>query len=332
MEIHESSIQPIDRGLYRVLIPLPGNPLRTLNSYVIKGSERNLVIDTGFNRKECRECMKSALESLNVDLSQTDFFITHLHADHYGLVSELVRDGSTVHFNEPESRWFESGTRWDESFRFAELQGFPQHELRAALENHPGYRYRSQWHHLNLRIIRQGDELEYGGYRLLVIDTPGHTMGHQCLYEPSRKILFSGDHVLVDITPNLQLWSQEGDPLGDYLHSLKKVYEMDVKIVLPGHRRLFEDLKGRIMELQTHHSRRCDEIMEILRIHGPLNAFDIASRMSWDLKYRHWDEFPVSQKWFATGEAIAHLQHLLLQGEVKRHSGADGVFYYLSPS
>lgn len=41
--------------IYRIEVPLPNNPLRYLNSYVVRGRDRFLVIDTGFNRPECRE-------------------------------------------------------------------------------------------------------------------------------------------------------------------------------------------------------------------------------------------------------------------------------------
>ena len=37
----------ISEGLYRIPVPLPGNPLRELNSYLLRGRERSLLIDTG---------------------------------------------------------------------------------------------------------------------------------------------------------------------------------------------------------------------------------------------------------------------------------------------
>lgn len=43
--------------IYRIEVPLPDNPLRYLNSYVLFGPERVAVIDTGFNRPECREAL-----------------------------------------------------------------------------------------------------------------------------------------------------------------------------------------------------------------------------------------------------------------------------------
>lgn len=72
--------------IYEIRVELPDNPLQYLNSYVIKGKTRNLVIDTGFNRPACRASLCAGLHALDIDLQKTDLFLTHLHADHTGLV------------------------------------------------------------------------------------------------------------------------------------------------------------------------------------------------------------------------------------------------------
>ena len=105
------------------------------------------------------------------------------------------------------------------------------------------------------------------------------------------------------------------NPLGDYLASLDKVSALEVDIVLPGHRRIFRNCRDRIKELKRHHNRRAGEVLSILgRESG--NAYQVASQMTWDLDYASWNLFPVAQKWFATGEAIAHLRYLEEEGKV----------------
>ena len=76
--------------LFRAEIPLPRNPLKAVNSYIIRDRERSLVIDTGMNRDECREAMMAALKELQVDLRRTDLYITHMHVDHLGLAVMLA--------------------------------------------------------------------------------------------------------------------------------------------------------------------------------------------------------------------------------------------------
>jgi hypothetical protein len=74
-------------------------------------------------------------------------------------------------------------------------------------------------------------------------------------------------------------------------------------------RRIFKNCRERMQELKDHHRNRADEIITILK-RGRKNAFQVASEMTWDITWKSWDRFPVSQKWFATGEAIAHLKYL----------------------
>jgi len=77
------------------------------------------------------------------------------------------------------------------------------------------------------------------------------------------------------------------------------------------------DHKARIAELKEHHERRLKEVLSILG-NDPRTAFQVASRMTWDLDCDSWDEFPRAQKWFATGEAIAHLRYLERKGVIVR--------------
>ena len=52
--------------LWRLDIPLVGNPLKNLNSYLLLG-ERSLLIDTGFRQQPCREAMEHQLRELGVE-------------------------------------------------------------------------------------------------------------------------------------------------------------------------------------------------------------------------------------------------------------------------
>jgi glyoxylase-like metal-dependent hydrolase (beta-lactamase superfamily II) len=309
-------IEEILANLYKIEIPLPESPLKALNSYVIKNSERNLIIDTGWNQEECMNAMQTGLKELGVDLRKTDFFITHLHADHLGLVSNLITDTPKIYFNQPDADRLKAGFLWDDFVSFARLNGYPGKEIQAVSHSHPGFKFRSK-ENLVFHILKEGDTISIGDYAFRCVETPGHTWGHMCLYEPNKKIFVAGDHILNDISPNIQLWSDEWNPLKEYLASLEKVYELDIELVLPGHRSISRNCRERIQELKHHHEKRFDEVISILE-RGSKNAFRVASQMSWDILYDSWDLFPVSQKWFAIGEAIAHLKYLEEKGIIRR--------------
>jgi glyoxylase-like metal-dependent hydrolase (beta-lactamase superfamily II) len=307
-------------NLFRLKIPLPDSPLKYLNSYVIKGPDRNLIIDTGLNRRECLEAMQAGLSTLGIDLKASDIFITHLHADHFGLVAKLATDTSHVYFSRPEKELIESWEGFGPMIAYAGQNGFPEDELQAALDKHPGAKFGSEWIP-EMKLLEDGDEIRIGDYEFRCVVTPGHTMGHICLYEPDKKILVAGDHILIDITPNIQCWSDSQNPLKHYLASLEKVYSLKVELTLPGHRRLIENHQTRIEELKRHHADRLTEVLSILKA-GAMNAFQVASQMTWDIDSESWDQFPVAQKWFATGEAISHLRYLEEEGQLVRN--ADG--------
>jgi len=313
-------VERILPDVYRIEIPLPGSPLKALNSYLIRGQDRSLLIDTGMNREECLRSMRSSLERLEVDLNETDFFITHLHADHLGLVGNIAPETSNVYFSEKEAaltiQWSTMAEkRIQELFTYYLSHGFPEEELREAVENHPGFRYRPK-RLPEFCVMREGDTIAVGKYLFECIETPGHSPGHMCLYEATEKILVSGDHILYDITPNITCWPNFENPLKEYLGSLEKIYGLDVNLVLPGHRSIMNDHKRRITELRDHHNKRLSEILSALR-QGDKTAWGVAPHMTWDIEADSWESFPAFQKWFALGETIAHLEYLHAEGMVR---------------
>ncbi len=321
-------IEEVFPSIFRMEIPLPGNPLKAINSYVIKDGDRNLMIDTGMNRPECLSAMQSSLRELAIDLNRTDFFITHIHADHMGLTSTLATPSSRIYFNRPDAAIFRDPGGWEKLAASAATNGFPEKELQDAISKHPGKRFHTQ-RELELTLVGEGDKINVGRYALACIETPGHTRGHMCLYEAAAKILFSGDHILDTITPNIALWAEAYNPLHHYLESLDKVNKFDVALVLPGHRRPFQNHRRRIAELKKHHDVRAQEVLSILK-GGKQNAYQVASQMTWDIDCDRWEDFPAPQKWFAGGEALSHLQYLKEKGLVGSETRDGKIFYFLS--
>ncbi len=314
-------------GLYRIQVPLPGSPLKATNSYVVAGRDGSLIVDTGWNKEECLATLVSGLEEIGVDLEQTDFFITHMHADHSGLVSALAREGSRIYFGQADAEVIRSSSpeHWKQLIGFAREFGFPEEDLEKAVGSHPGRRYSTNTL-FGSTVLKDGEVIRIGDYRFECIETPGHTAGHICLYEPGRKILVCGDHILGDITPNITLSVDERNPLKEYLMSLDKVCKLDVELALPGHRSVVKNHKERIRELKGHHQARLAEVMSILG-KGKQNAYQVASQMTWDIGFKSWDSFPPAQKLFAFGEAMAHLKYLEEEGQVEGHTEQQGVVF-----
>jgi glyoxylase-like metal-dependent hydrolase (beta-lactamase superfamily II) len=278
------------------------------------------------NREECYKALSSALKRLEV--SNPIIFVTHLHADHIGLVGEL--GASEICFSKKESeivlKMFDDPSEyWRAIVEKYMANGFPEEEARKMLKLHPGIRYTTM-DRIEFTEMKDGDEIEIGDFRLRCIETPGHSPAHMCLYDEDKKLFFSGDHVLLDITPNITWWPFLENSLKSYLESLDKVRDLEVNLVLPGHRRLWKDLRARVDEIKRHHDVRLKEAFNALD--RPKTAWEVAPSITWDLKYERWEDVHVVQKWFAVGETVAHLEYLLKQGALQKEIGDDGKVRY----
>ena len=319
----------IAEGLWRLEIPLEGSPLKTLNSYLIQG-ERSLLIDTGFRWASCRMAMERQLKELRVDRDRLDIFATHLHSDHVGLAAELLRPGCSLFIGEIDGPGVEDYMD-DDCWRgiYAEYvkDGFSWEEIDHLWDSNPAQEAApdvwAQYHYL-----KDGDVLTYGGHALRCILTPGHTPGHMCLYDPESQWLFAGDHILFHISPNICRWESMPDALGSYLEILQKVRNLPVKLLLPAHRTDNGVLADRVDELTAHHLRRIEDAWKTVRDEPGLTGYDIAGRMRWKIRSRSWEDFPLEQKFFAVGEALAHLDYLEVRGRVEHREENGKRRYY----
>jgi len=324
-------IEEVLPGVFRMAVPLPRSPLKATNCYLIVDKERSLVVDTAFNRPECREAFLSLLNEAGESPDEVDYFITHLHADHMGLAASLARNGTVVYFNEPDLPLARpDDDYWEWMGGIYKQHGLPLSDSHEAMSRHPGRIYGPETD-FPYTIVHDGDVLKKGGYTLRCVQTVGHTPGHMCLLFQEPNVLLCGDHILGDITPNITMWTNMTNPLGKYLESLDLVAGMHVKRALTGHRSMVDDCAGRIAELKEHHRRRLDEVVTALR-DGEQDAATVTPRISWDLRYERWDDVHPVQKLFATGEAIAHLQYLESKGIAVSTTKDGRILYRLTPS
>ena len=142
-------VTQVSPNLYRIPVPLPGNPLKNLNAYLIRG-HRNLLVDTGFRQEECRTALKAGLAELGVDMANTDIFLTHLHSDHAGLAPELLRPTSRLFIGDVDRQRLPGqipstdNARWGEFDALMAAQGFPLELLNQLTHTIPlGYWLRS---------------------------------------------------------------------------------------------------------------------------------------------------------------------------------------------
>ena len=285
-------MQELLPGIYTEPVPLPGSPLKWVNSYVVKGEDRSLLVDTAFNTDESEAKILAFLSSLGVTAENTDLFITHLHVDHCGLADRLKRPQNKVMASPIDSAAIndmQTPKYWDRVYRNNMLSGVPENEA-LDFRDHVAYRCRPA-RVVPFDVVKPGDQMTYGRYTFTVMDLAGHSPGQIGLWEPEAKVLFCGDHVLDRITPNIAAWDLEKDYLGLFLNNLQAIRRLDIQYLFTAHRELPPDPQRRIGELLAHHDRRLNEVLSILKSGGEMTPYQVAQKMTWSMK-GSFDEFP----------------------------------------
>ncbi len=323
--VHYETVAP---DIYKIEVPLPKSPLKITNSYFIRGDRRSLLIDTGFNHPLPAGALQAAVKQLPIDLRQTDIFLTHLHSDHTGLAPTLATPESKIYISRedlPIVAGGKSAPFWESFPEFYRLTGLDRAGYALQIADHPGYAYAPEATD-HLTPVADGHVFTVGRYRLRCLLTKGHTRGHICLFEEDGKRLFAGDHILAKITPNITQFNFDHNALEEYLVSLDFLSRMEIAAAFPGHRVRIDHVQGRIAELQKHHQARLDEVRRIVGA-GTLDTVEVTRQMRWSLTIENWEDYPPAQKIFSAGEALAHLHHLAVLGELERLD-RDGVAFY----
>ena len=299
--------------------------------YLIKDRGETLLIDCGWNTDPAFDALSEGMREHGADIADlTKLVITHVHPDHYGMSGRLKQVSSCevlMHQKEAEviaTRYLAPRNLTQEMERYMEQHGVPPLQAPEMSRGSMGMLDKVQPAQADVQV-HGGEVVRAGGFEFEVVWTPGHAPGHICLYEPNRKLLFSGDHILPTITPNVSMHAQAGgNPLGDYMHSLEIVAELDVEHVLPAHEFDIKDLKKRVLEIRDHHRERLDEMHRC--VDAGATAWDVAGRVKWATGSLA-DFEPFMQR-AAVGETLSHLELLFEQGRLSKVK-RDGTLYWI---
>jgi glyoxylase-like metal-dependent hydrolase (beta-lactamase superfamily II) len=166
------------------------------NIYVV-GQENAVIIDTGVGN--WMNPLWPQLTQLKIGEDNVDkVILTHAHHDHaMGTFLILEKTDPEVYIHSKDTRYIAS--------RLGD----------------------------NLVKVEEGDVIDTPLWPLEVFWTPGHTEGGICLYAREEKILFSGDTVFPD--GYYGRYDGESGSLEQIIESLRKLTELDVEVMLPGH-------------------------------------------------------------------------------------------------
>ena len=329
-------------GVRSLRVPIPDNPLGFTLVYVVDTDRGPVLIDTGWDDPASFDTLAAGLTACGTAVSEIHgVVITHHHPDHHGL-SGRVREASgawvAMHAADASIVRRTRETRPERWYTYMAdklaAAGAPEEHI-APLRTAPRRTLPGLSPALPDREITPGELLTVPGRRLRAIWTPGHTPGHVCLHLEEQHPaglrghgrLFSGDHLLPEITPHIGLYEDPDDmtvtdPLGDYLDSLERVGRLTPAEILPAHQHPFTDAPSRVRQLLDHHEERLTGLLTLLSV--PLTPWQLAERMEWN---RPWDQIPYGSRNIAVSEAEAHLRRLVKLGRAEAVAGSEPVAY-----
>lgn len=224
------------------------------------------------------------------------------------------------------------GFNWEESEKRFASEGFPYEIIERLRDTNQAKIFAPDGMFESI-LLEDGYKFNVDKLEFTVILTSGHTPGHTCLYLEKEKLLFSGDHILFDITPNITSWLRVKDSLRNYIESLEKIKKLEITKTFPGHRATSDDVYSRIDEIIEHHKSRLTDTLEVIKEKSAkegLTAYEIASFMKWNMRGKSWTEFPDNQKWFAVGETLSHLDYLFNENKIEKFKDNDMYKYKLT--
>jgi glyoxylase-like metal-dependent hydrolase (beta-lactamase superfamily II) len=329
-------------NVHQIKIDIPWD-VKFVCVYLYKIKENYILFDAGLAFGNWPKLFFSSLKKLDISPNKiTHCFISHSHLDHIGLIGKLKRKNPHIKIlmhdithqqlkweNDPEnSEKLEKDT--EKTIQKMSQYGITKKQGKILAQYFLKWPRMKRYHKPDV-ILHDDDEIEIQNTTLRVIWTPGHSLGHICLFDTNKKYLFSGDHILSRITPHIGLFIvnksikeqyQEYDfnnILELYLKSLKKIYKLKPKIIFPAHQEIIRDPMKRISDIQAHHKQRLHEIKSVIK-NNPMSPYEISKI--------HFGDLDEINSFLALSEVLAHLRFLKAKGEVKIEKSNKVIQFY----
>jgi glyoxylase-like metal-dependent hydrolase (beta-lactamase superfamily II) len=199
------------------------------NIWHVCGRDRDMLVDSGMGVVSLRQQVALVTDKPCLAVA------SHTHFDHIGSHHEFAE--RLVHGDEAElmADPTRASTLADAYVRdeiFTRLPPEPYRSVEYAVRRAPA-----------TRILGDGEVIDLGDRHFTVIHTPGHSPGGIALWEGATGILFSGD-ILYDGPLIEDLYHSNAD---DYAASMKRLYELPVRVVHGGHFPSFDGGRYRIL-------------------------------------------------------------------------------------
>lgn len=319
MPVHASDLR-----FERIVVPTP-YAVGPANVYAFTADPITLF-DCGPNTPASENALLLGLAAIGLAPEQiARVVISHAHPDHYGMAPRLREiSGAQILVGERDLPKLADRSMLVATGRLLLQAGMPMEELSDMSERErklgPGIRPEIP----EAIAVRGGERLAFDDFELEVLHLPGHTAGHICLYHRGSGILFSGDTLLLDISPNPLIEPDPLDPterrrsLIEYLASLDRLSALMLTTVFPGHGPPIEDPRAVIEDMRSHHRHRAEALARML---------DEKGKSAWQLANELFPRLEGFDNFLAVSEVVAHIDLLVDRG-VAEPVERDGITLY----
>ena len=322
-------VETVGAGIASVPVPIPGNPLGYVLVYAVETDDGLLLVDAGWDAAESWDALVAGLQTAGADVSDVaGVVVTHIHPDHYGLAGRVREaSGAWIGLHPADAalirdRYADWATLIERNDGWLRETGTPEVEITRLRDASLSVLEKVRAVQPDVAVT-DGQRFTAGGRDLVAMHTPGHTPGHVCLVDRAHDLVFTGDHVLPRISPNVSAHPQsDPDPLGDYLGALARVAETGLTHALPAHLHRFDGPGERAEEIARHHDERLDEVVTVVAA-GARTTWEVATSLTWS---RPFEEIDLFLQRAAVGETLAHLRRLELDGRVVSREGVPTVW------
>lgn len=324
----QGDVLQVAPGIDWVRLKIPG-PLKHVNCWLLADTDGDALIDTGMNTPEARDAWKAVFNDPKSGVRITKMIGTHFHPDHIGLAGWMC-DHHAAPLLMTRGEWLTArmlaadarDSIPTEMLAFWRGAGWDAEQIaHATAKGWSGFRRIITPLPLSYTRLQDDDTLTIGARDWRIITGSGHSPEHACLLDEAGGILIAGDQVLPRISPNVSLGVTEpnADPLGEWFASIAKLKALPADLlVLPGHGDPFTGLHARLDAMDREHRERLDELAVFLA--EPRRSIDCFGRL-----FRR--AIGPDMLGMATGEALAHLRRLEVEGRANRET-VDGVWWW----
>ncbi|MBR73209.1 MAG: MBL fold metallo-hydrolase [Rhodospirillaceae bacterium] len=323
------TIEYLESGIWWIRMPLP-MALDHINLWLLEDKDSFTIIDTGVCSEESKNVWEKILKEVVKQKKVNRLIVTHCHPDHVGHAAWLTSK-LNIPLYMPRTEWLyarmlalDNGPEYMEAFTELFLPtGCPEKILEEIKNFPPLFSQYAEVPPNGIIRIKEGDRITIGDRTWKVIMGYGHSPEHACLVNERDGLFISGDIVLPRITPNIGVYPDQpqAQPLAEYYETLKKFLSLpsDLK-VLPSHNEPFLGLHTRIVELIEHHDNRLEKVRETCR--EPVTAWEITKQLFNNRTLTSHNAV------FALPESLAHINELLLRGEIRKYTDNSGFCIY----